>query len=261
MNDYRSFGNSVEFMFGIVLFFNGVYILFFEAGGFVRAILMCVHAYFNLYCEARAGWSAFMKRRQAVDKINSLPEASEKQIQELADVCAICYQEMESARITRCNHYFHGICLRKWLYVQDKCPICHEIMYKKSTPAEGEASDEAQIDAQANRLNVQGLFGWLSAYCWKISVHLQGATIGWLKLIWLIRFGRWFGLRIWRRFCFDAIRKYQYWIVHFDCMYTSDFYGIIGFCVLRFLNDSMYTSQSINLSQFLDAKTIVRFDL
>ncbi|XP_058797801.1 protein TRC8 homolog [Phymastichus coffea] len=152
----RSFGNTVEFMFGIVLFFNGVYILFFEAGGFVRAILMCVHAYFNLYCEARAGWSAFMKRRQAVDKINSLPEASEKQIQELADVCAICYQEMESARITRCNHYFHGICLRKWLYVQDKCPICHEIMYKKSTPVEAEASDEAQIDAQANRLNVQG---------------------------------------------------------------------------------------------------------
>lgn len=35
---------------------------------------------------------------------------------------------MYSAKITRCRHYFHGVCLRKWLYVQDRCPLCHEIM-------------------------------------------------------------------------------------------------------------------------------------
>lgn len=35
---------------------------------------------------------------------------------------------MTSAKITRCNHYFHGVCLRKWLYVQDRCPFCHEII-------------------------------------------------------------------------------------------------------------------------------------
>lgn len=70
-----------------------------------------------------------MRRRQAVDKINSLPEASEAQLQEFDDVCAICYQEMGTARITRCNHYFHGVCLRKWLYVQDICPLCHDVLY------------------------------------------------------------------------------------------------------------------------------------
>lgn len=35
---------------------------------------------------------------------------------------------MTTAKITRCKHYFHGVCLRKWLYVQDKCPLCHTII-------------------------------------------------------------------------------------------------------------------------------------
>lgn len=73
-----------------------------------------------------------MRRRQAVDKINSLPEARPDQLQEFDDVCAICYQEMGTARITRCNHYFHGVCLRKWLYVQDICPLCHDVLYAEA---------------------------------------------------------------------------------------------------------------------------------
>ncbi|KYM81576.1 Protein TRC8 like protein [Atta colombica] len=126
----RSFGNTVEFAFGIILFFNGFWILIFESGGAIRAVMMCIHAYFNIWCEAKAGWSIFMKRRTAVNKINSLPEAKAEQLEQLDDVCAICYQEMQSAKITQCNHYFHGVCLRKWLYVQDRCPLCHDILYK-----------------------------------------------------------------------------------------------------------------------------------
>ncbi|XP_075148711.1 TRC8 ring finger protein isoform X2 [Haematobia irritans] len=132
LDDYlyyvRAFGNSIEFCFGILLFFNGAWILVFESGGAIRAIMMCIHAYFNIWCEARAGWSVFMKRRSAVHKISTLPEATPAQLQAFDDVCAICYQEMHSAKITRCRHFFHGVCLRKWLYVQDRCPLCHEIM-------------------------------------------------------------------------------------------------------------------------------------
>ncbi|XP_035441774.1 protein TRC8 homolog [Spodoptera frugiperda] len=137
LDDYvyyiRAFGNTIEFCFGIFLFFNGAWILLFESGGAIRAVMMCIHAYFNIWCEARAGWSVFMKRRTAVNKINSLREASPDQLNRLDDVCAICYQEMHSAKITRCNHYFHGVCLRKWLYVQDRCPLCHDILYKIET--------------------------------------------------------------------------------------------------------------------------------
>uniref|UniRef100_A0A2A4JAX4 RING-type domain-containing protein n=2 Tax=Heliothis virescens TaxID=7102 RepID=A0A2A4JAX4_HELVI len=139
LDDYvyyiRAFGNTIEFCFGIFLFFNGAWILLFESGGAIRAVMMCIHAYFNIWCEARAGWSVFMKRRTAVNKINSLREASADQLNRLDDVCAICYQEMHSAKITRCNHYFHGVCLRKWLYVQDRCPLCHDILYKIETDA------------------------------------------------------------------------------------------------------------------------------
>ncbi|XP_050593883.1 protein TRC8 homolog [Bombus affinis] len=152
----RSFGNTIEFAFGIVLFFNGFWILVFESGGAIRAIMICIHAYFNIWCEAKAGWSVFMKRRSAVNKINSLPEAKAEQLRVLDDVCAICYQEMQSAKITRCNHYFHSVCLRKWLYVQDRCPLCHDVLYKIENSLNGKDNEviAGNQGAQANVANV-----------------------------------------------------------------------------------------------------------
>jgi hypothetical protein len=52
----RSFGNSVEFCFAVFLFFNGGWILVFESGGTIRAVMMLVHAYFNIWCEARSAF-------------------------------------------------------------------------------------------------------------------------------------------------------------------------------------------------------------
>ncbi|CAH0597802.1 unnamed protein product [Chrysodeixis includens] len=158
LDDYvyyiRAFGNTIEFCFGIFLFFNGAWILLFESGGAIRAVMMCIHAYFNIWCEARAGWSVFMKRRTAVNKINSLREASPDQLNRLDDVCAICYQEMHSAKITRCNHYFHGVCLRKWLYVQDRCPLCHDILYKIDSDVNKDSGSEAGNEENSNNQNL-----------------------------------------------------------------------------------------------------------
>ncbi|XP_034484783.1 protein TRC8 homolog isoform X1 [Drosophila innubila] len=160
LDDYlyyvRAFGNSVEFCFGILLFINGAWILVFESaqnatGGAIRAIMMCIHAYFNIWCEARAGWSVFMKRRSAVHKISALPEATPAQLQAFDDVCAICYQEMYSAKITRCRHFFHGVCLRKWLYVQDRCPLCHEIMMYTDKPEDNAQDADPTAAAQAEQ--------------------------------------------------------------------------------------------------------------
>ena len=114
----RGVGNTVEFFFAVFLFLNGGWILIFESGGTIRAIMMLIHAYFNIWCEAKNGWAAFIKRRSAVGKINSLEDASKEQIERHNDVCAICYQEMTVAKVTRCKHMFHSICLRKWLYMQ-----------------------------------------------------------------------------------------------------------------------------------------------
>ena len=114
----RAFGNTVEFCFAVFLFFNGGWILLFESGGTIRAIMMLIHAYFNIWCEAKNGWSTFSKRRTAVAKINSLQDATGDQLEKHNDVCSICYQDMASAKVTRCRHIYHAICLRKWLYMQ-----------------------------------------------------------------------------------------------------------------------------------------------
>ena len=119
----------------------------FESGGTIRAVMMCIHAYFNIWCQAKDGWKIFIKRRTAVKKISLLPVATPEQIAQHADVCAICYQELLSARITRCRHFFHGVCLRKWLYVQDSCPLCHEIMFN-TEDANANAAQPAAAAAQ-----------------------------------------------------------------------------------------------------------------
>lgn len=129
----KAVGNTVEFCFAVFLFFNGGWILFFESGGTIRAVMMVVHAYFNIWCEAKTGWKTFMKRRTAVAKIDSLPVATEEELTKHDDVCAICYMEMTNAKVTRCRHFFHSVCLRKWLYMQDTCPLCHAVLYKEQS--------------------------------------------------------------------------------------------------------------------------------
>lgn len=134
LDDYvyyvRSTGNIIEFLFGVIMFGNGAYTMMFESGSKIRACMMCLHAYFNIYLQAKNGWKTFINRRTAVKKINSLPEVCGDQLMDIDDVCAICYQEFSSsARITPCHHYFHALCLRKWLYIQDTCPMCHQRVY------------------------------------------------------------------------------------------------------------------------------------
>ena len=51
----RCLGNTVEFCFAVFLFFNGGWILLFESGGTIRALMMLIHAYCNIWCEAKSG--------------------------------------------------------------------------------------------------------------------------------------------------------------------------------------------------------------
>ena len=73
-----------------------------------------------------------------------------EQLEENNDVCAICYQDMNQAKVTRCKHFFHGVCLRKWLYRQDTCPLCHAALYKHLVGgAGGKAEGAAAAGPQA----------------------------------------------------------------------------------------------------------------
>lgn len=155
LDDYvyyvQSTGSTIEFLFGIFLFCNGAWIMLFESGGAIRALMMCIHAYFNIWLQAREGWRVFINRRRAVARIETLDEATQEQLDEHGDVCAICYQELTSARITRCKHFFHAVCLRKWLYVQDRCPLCHMIICSDSE----ENTNDDTADGAANAAEMQ----------------------------------------------------------------------------------------------------------
>jgi E3 ubiquitin-protein ligase RNF139 len=157
LDDYiyyiQSTGNTIEFLFGIFMFCNGGWIMIFESGGAIRAVMMCVHAYLNIFVQAKEGWKVFIKRRTAVNKINSLREATKEELEAFNDVCAICYQELKTARVTRCNHYYHSVCLRKWLYVQDNCPLCHEVLYKPPGDQNGEANTQTMDEANQNNIH------------------------------------------------------------------------------------------------------------
>lgn len=158
LDDYiyyiQSTGNTIEFLFGIFMFCNGGWIMLFESGGAIRAVMMCVHAYLNIFVQAKEGWKVFMKRRTAVNKINSLREATKEELEAFNDVCAICYQELKTARVTRCNHYYHSVCLRKWLYVQDNCPLCHEVLYKPPGEQNGETNRSSENMDEANQNDI-----------------------------------------------------------------------------------------------------------
>ncbi len=161
LDDYvyyiKSTGNTIEFFFGIFVFCNGAWIMMFESGGAIRACMMCIHAYFNIFDQAKNGWKVFMKRRTAVNKINSLPLASPAQLESHNDVCAICYQDLQSARMTNCHHFFHGVCLRKWLYVQDNCPLCHELIYMPEPDPNIENRNNAEFEQNMNDANIQNM--------------------------------------------------------------------------------------------------------
>ena len=137
----------MEFIVAIFLFLNGAYILVFESYGAIRAVMMCIHAYFHIFLQAKKGYSVYMKRRTAWLKIAKLTVFNKQYLASVLnetvnidldaefekrglDVCAICFCELKTAetRVTVCNHLFHSWCLKRWLHVQSSCPMCQKVV-------------------------------------------------------------------------------------------------------------------------------------
>lgn len=112
--------------------------------------ILLIHCYFNVWLRMQAGWKSFLLRREAVNKTEAMQTASEEQLATLNDVCAICFSDMTCACITKCNHFFHRTCLRKWLYVQDKCPLCHSIITVESTTSTPDDRTESTSVSEEN---------------------------------------------------------------------------------------------------------------
>ncbi|XP_073199179.1 RING finger protein 145-like isoform X4 [Lepidochelys kempii] len=139
----------LEFLVAVCVVAYGTWESIFGEWSWMGASVIIIHSYFNVWLRAQSGWKSFLLRREAAKKINSLPRATRGQLRDHNDVCAICFQEMNMAVITDCGHFFHTGCLRKWLYVQDTCPMCHQPVKPSATegpqPAGGERAEPEPI--------------------------------------------------------------------------------------------------------------------
>nr|XP_023680327.1 RING finger protein 145-like [Paramormyrops kingsleyae]XP_023680335.1 RING finger protein 145-like [Paramormyrops kingsleyae] len=134
----------LEFLVALCVVAYGVSETVFGEWTVMGSTIIFVHSYYNVWLRAQLGWQSFLLRRDAVNKIKSMPIATSQQLEQHNDICAICYQDMRSAVITPCSHIFHAGCLKKWLYVQETCPLCHSPLKSQSQPA---AASPAAQDA------------------------------------------------------------------------------------------------------------------
>ncbi|XP_035231977.1 RING finger protein 145-like isoform X1 [Stegodyphus dumicola] len=145
----RAITKVLEFFVAIFVVGMGLWESTSGKWNWVNASILLVHCYFNVWQRLQTGWRSFLLRREAAKKAKSLPSATEEQLALLDDVCSICFGSMSSACVTPCQHYFHRTCLRKWLYVQDKCPLCHGVI-SLPTSMENNNVPPAAEDSQRN---------------------------------------------------------------------------------------------------------------
>ena len=119
-------GKLIEFLFGIFLFGNGVWMVLFESAGLLRVVIMLAHLYFNIWKEAKQLYTTCTRRREASIKVSSLETANTETLNKVNDVCSICFQSLHEGVVkeTRCGHFFHENCFCRWINVSDTCPLC-----------------------------------------------------------------------------------------------------------------------------------------
>ena len=59
----------------------------------------------------------------------------------------------KNAKVTPCGHFFHGGCLKKWLYVQDHCPMCSSKVIEEVDQAGAGAGTESNGVHEGNRVH------------------------------------------------------------------------------------------------------------
>ena len=115
-----------EFCLGVFLLINGLYILFYEAGGAIRACMLAIHAHLNIIKNVKRGWQILHNRRSAWTIVSQLPLANQEQIDDYNDICSICHSSLTVGNtcITPCSHLYHQKCLQKTFYATQTCALC-----------------------------------------------------------------------------------------------------------------------------------------
>lgn len=83
--------------------------------------------YINVYlCYKDLMTSAWASLQRECAALAKFRYATNQEVKDIDDVCAVCLQPMRFARITPCHHMFHGDCLRLCLKESTTCPMCKQ---------------------------------------------------------------------------------------------------------------------------------------
>lgn len=82
----------LEFLVALCVVAYGVSETVFGEWTVMGSVIIFIHSYYNVWLRAQLGWKSFLLRRDAVNKIKSLPTATKEQLEQHNDICAICYQ-------------------------------------------------------------------------------------------------------------------------------------------------------------------------
>lgn len=99
----------LEFLVALCVVAYGVSETVFGEWTVMGSTIVLIHSYYNVWLRAQLGWQSFLLRRDAVNKIKSLPTASHQQLQQHNDICSICYQVR--------------VCVGARICVRDGCPV------------------------------------------------------------------------------------------------------------------------------------------
>ncbi|KAG0279573.1 hypothetical protein BGZ95_000823 [Linnemannia exigua] len=104
-------------------------------------LFLNMRSVFNNLRKKLAGHQAY---RQALKNMQALyPSATEKELTDYSDDCAICRDSMTSAKVLPCGHIFHLFCIRSWLEHHSSCPTCRRSLVSKVN-TENQDADEAR---------------------------------------------------------------------------------------------------------------------
>lgn len=96
------------------------YLLIFRYSNFVL-----ISTYFIIFLRAKDVFCNYWQMIVAERKTySSFRVATDQEISDRDDICAVCLNKMSKARITPCNHLFHPICLKQCLKNSFLCPLC-----------------------------------------------------------------------------------------------------------------------------------------
>jgi autocrine motility factor receptor len=131
----------------------------------------------------RRRWLAFQQYRQSALSIETkYPNVSPDELKSSHDaLCAICRENMESAKKLPCGHLFHLLCLRPWLEQHGSCPICRYPLMTKRRGFSLHVNNRQFVNRIEERTNQQGTSEAIPPYSLRSLRHVP--YMDWLSNI------------------------------------------------------------------------------